>query len=50
MWQSTEADVLNWTDDELRILEKVQVSGLGSKINFVNILRTLMREQGCCVQ
>ena len=41
MWQSTEADVLNWTDDELRILEKVQVSGLGSKINFVNILRTL---------
>ena len=31
MWQSTEADVLNWTDDELRILEKVQVSGLGKQ-------------------
>ena len=41
MQQSSEADVLNWTDDELRILEEVQVSGLRSKINFVNILGTL---------
>ena len=41
MRQSSEADVLNWTDDELRILEEVQVSGLRSKINFVNILGTL---------
>ena len=31
MWQSSEADVLNWIDDELRILEEVQVSGLGNK-------------------
>ena len=41
MWQSSEAGVLNWTDDELRIVEEVQVSGLGSKINFLNILGTL---------
>ena len=41
MRQSSEADVLNLTDDELRILEEVQVSGLRSKINFVNILGTL---------
>ena len=31
MCQSSEADVLNWIDDELRILEEVQVSGLGNK-------------------
>ena len=31
MWQSSEADVLNWTDDELTILEEVQISGLGNK-------------------
>lgn len=30
--------MLNWMDDEMGILEEVQVSGLGSKANFVNIV------------